>query len=64
MALDIQITLVDDTDYDGNAIQTKEVHALIDGVEIEVDYSYPSDTLDTTIETEVEADLTDRGYTW
>jgi len=64
MALDIQITVVDDTDYDGNAVQVKEVHVLIDGKEINVDYSYDSAVADATIESEVQADLTDRGYTW
>lgn len=64
MALTINITQITEQDYDGVNETIKEVNCDIDGVTLKEYYSYPTSTADTTINTEVEADLTAKGYTW
>ena len=64
MALAINIMLVDGEDYSGNPIQTKDVDCLINNVPIPEHYSYDPTVPNGTIEAEVQADLTSKGYTW
>ena len=42
----------------------KKVDCHVDGIDIGEYYSYPDTTSDATINTEVEADLTAKVYTW
>lgn len=42
----------------------KEATCSIDGIKLNEEYSYDISTTDETIESEVEADLTTKGYTW
>jgi len=42
----------------------KKVTCEINGEKLRESYSYPNTTENSTIESEVETDLTDKGYTW
>lgn len=64
MAISINITQVTNQDYDGVDETVKEVTVDIDGKRIKEYYSYSNTVEDTTIESEVQDDLTAKGYTW
>jgi len=60
----ISIETLDDEDYDGNPVQTKTVAVTINGEHVPMNYACDSSKLDADIQTDVKADLTDRGYVW
>lgn len=62
--IQIEITQGTNLDYDGNMETVKEIDIHINGKKIDRYYSYPVSTSDETIETEVQADLISKGYTW
>lgn len=64
MAVVLTINTVTNTDYDDVNETVKEVCVAVDGTDIHEYYTYPDSTADATIQTEVEADLTAKGYTW
>jgi len=64
MALTINITTETIEDYDGNEENIKAVTVEIDGEQIKESYSYANNIDDTTIESEVQDDLTAKGYSW
>ena len=64
MALNLTITVIDDEDYDGLPVQIKQVKVDIDGKQLPITYSFDGTKPDSEIQTEVEADLTSKGYTW
>ena len=64
MSIQININEITEPDYDGNDETIKEVTVEIDNVRIKEFYSYPQTTENATIESEVEADLTAKGYSW
>lgn len=64
MSLQINITLVDDLDYDGNPTQFKSVVVDIDGKRLPLSYSYDPELEDSVIEAAAENDLANRGYVW
>lgn len=64
MTIEIIKTQIDDEDYDGNPESFKQVEVKINGALISERYSYPTTTADATIDSEVQADLTAKGYTW
>jgi len=57
----LQITITPETIGSENI---KSVECHINNQDIGEYYSYPSTTDDATINSEVEADLTAKGYTW
>jgi len=62
----INITITQETiqDYDGVDENVKTVSVEIDGACIKETYSYDAGITDATIRSEIEADLTAKGYTW
>ena len=64
MGLVINISQVDDEDYDGNPFSYKKAVAVINDVILPVSFSYSVDTENSVIEDAVETDLTNKGYTW
>ena len=64
MAINIVISTIEDEDYDGNIVSIKTVYVEINGKNIGEYYSYPTTTSNEDIETEVESDLTTKGYSW
>ena len=64
MALVITITPTTLNNPFGGTEDVKLVTCEINGAKITEEYSYPQSTADATIESEVEADLTAKGYTW
>ena len=63
MSLEINI-VTENFMTNGDNESVKSVTVDIDGEQVKEYYSYPSTTEDSTIESEVETDLTNKGYTW
>ena len=63
MSLVITVIVVED-DSTTPIEQWKEATCSINGEKIPEEYTYDIDATDATIETEVEADLSAKGYTW
>jgi hypothetical protein len=64
MAITININEITNQDYDGNDETVKEVTVEIDGTLIKESYSYSNTIENAIIESEVQDDLTTKGYTW
>lgn len=64
MTLNITITEVTNQDYDGIDETVKEVTCEINGVKLKEYYCYENTVENATINSEVEADLTAKGYSW
>lgn len=63
MTLEVEIT-VENFMENGESESVKSVCAKINVVVIREYYTYPDSTSDSTIQSEVETDLTNKGYTW
>lgn len=64
MALNLTIEQITDEDYDGNPETVKSVCAAIDSEELHEYYTFETTVSDADIQTQVETDLTEKGYTW
>lgn len=62
MALVVTIEQISVENFDGGTDQIKKVSASINGTVTKHEWAYPTITSDATIEAEVAADLTAKGY--
>ena len=64
MTLQITISTINDTDFDGDAISFKAAEVLLDEENKYIGGSYDAGTSDADIKSDIRTKLTNLGYTW